>query len=352
MLISLFRLRLVHVFLVLLLPAAALAGNALATYPVKYEQRPMLRTFDGVLEAVRQSTVSSQTRGTIIEVNFDVHDTVNKGDVLVRLRDTEQRARLQSARARLHEAEARHAQASKEFNRISRIYARKLVARSAYDRAAADLKAASARLVAARAGVRSALEQLEYTVIRAPYSGIVVKRLVEPGETASPGTPLMTGLSLDHLRVQTHIPQSVINPVRRYARVSVTTGQAGQKPLATGRMVVFPYADPVTHSFRVRVELKPGHHGLYPGMMVKLAFVVGKTRQMRIPLTAVVHRGEVTAVYVMEKERITLRQIRIGQHDQESKVAVLSGLSEGDRIVLDPIAAGVRLKKQRAGKSK
>jgi multidrug efflux pump subunit AcrA (membrane-fusion protein) len=115
---------------------------------------------------------------------------------------------------------------------------------------------------------------------------------------------------------------------------------------------VFPYADPVTHSFRVRVELKPGHHGLYPGMMVKVAFVIGKIRQLRVPLSAVVHRGEVTAVYIMEDGHVSLRQIRIGQRDSDGKVVVLSGLSEGDQVVMDPIAAGVLLKKQWAGKSK
>ncbi len=344
--IDLSRLRLAGLLLGFLATTMPAQAGEPASLTVAYEKAPVLRSFDGVVEAVRQSTVSAQTRGTVLAVNFDVHDMVPKGAVLVRIKDTAQRARLQAAEARLREAEARYHQASKAYDRISRIFARKLVSRSVYDRASANLRAAKARYESARAGVRAAAEELQHTVVRAPYSGIVVKRHIEPGEMAAPGKPLMTGLSLDHLRVQTHIPESYINQVRRFAKVLVIG--PGDKRLMTGRMVIFPYADPATHVFRARVELRPGHSGLYPGMMVKVVFQVGIRQQMYVPLSAVVHRGEVTAVYVLsENGRITLRQIRIGQHDGQRRAVVLAGLEPGERVLLDPIAAGVRLKQQR-----
>jgi len=295
------------------------------------------QVYDAVIEAEQQSTVSAQTSGRITEINFDVDDYVEKGAVLLRIRDREQRAAFNSAQAQAKEAEA-------EFKRIKDLYQRKLVSKSQYDKAEATLKTAQANLDQAR-------EQLEHTVVRAPYSGIVTKRFVEIGETAKVGQPLMSGVSLESLRATVSVPETVIDTVRQHGKARVIFSDAPEsqgrpRSVEATKLTFFPYADTQTHTFKVRLQLPPGQKGVYPGMFAKAAFVVGKEQQLVVPTAAIVHRSEVTAVYVVDaKDRVSLRQIRIGRTlDEGANTVVLAGLSAGERVALNPIRAGVYLK--------
>lgn len=316
------------------------AGVQAAELPfdvVKVESQTVAReeVFDAVLEAVHQSTVSAQTSGRITEVYFDVDDYVEKDTVLMRFRDREQRAALEAA-------QARYAEASANFERIKDIYSQKLVSKAEYDRAEAALRAA-------RAALDQAQEQLAYTEVRAPYAGIVVERHVEPGETANPGQPLMTGLSLESLRAIASIPQQHIAAVRGMQRARVIFIHGDGESVEAEKLTFSPYADEVSHTFNVRIELPEGQHNVYPGMFVKAAFVTGEYQRIVVPSAAVVHRSEVTAVYVVKEDgAVQLRHIRAGRELPGGMVEVLAGLNEGEEVAVDPIAAGIYLKESRA----
>jgi RND family efflux transporter MFP subunit len=330
--------RILGMVLVLLLVSAAplRAAESLVTAPVSMKTIPGEVVVDALIEAVYQSTVSAQTSGRITEVLVDVDDYVTKGDVLVRFRDNEQRAAVKAADARVEESRA-------AFDRMQELLAKKLVSQADYDKAQAALKAASA----AR---EQAQEQLEHTVVRAPYSGIVVKRNVEPGESASPGKPLMTGLSLESLRAVANVPQAHIDTVRQLQRARVLLSGTPVRSVDGARLTISPYADAASHTFTVRVDLPAGRHGVYPGMFVKVAFVIGEEQRLLLPAAAVVHRSEVTGVYVVKGDVISFRQIRIGRQLEDAQLEVLAGLSAGDEVALEPIRAGVMLKEMRAGK--
>jgi len=317
------------------LSSSAADLNALKTADASRQVVAREQVVDGVLEAVFQSTVSAQTSGRITEVLVDVDDYVTKGDVIVRFRDKEQQAALKAAKARAEEARA-------TFNRIKDLLNKKLVSKAEYDKAEATLKSANA-------GLEQAQEQLEHTVVRAPYSGIVVKRHVEPGETANPGQPLMTGLSLEKLRAIAEVPQSHIDSVRKIQRARVILPTQGNLSVEGTKLTISPYADPVSHTFNVRVDLPEGQHGVYPGMFAKVAFVTGEEEQLLIPAQAVVHRSEVTGVYVIDGKQISFRQIRVGRDLGNGQLEVLAGLDAGEKVALDPIRAGVMLKEMRAG---
>lgn len=302
----------------------------LTTATVQEETFPQTSVVDATMEAVQQATVSSQVSGRITQINFDVDDYVKKGDVIIRLRDKEQRAALDAAKARFDEAQ-------REYKRVKEIYAKKLVAKAALDRAEAQLKAT-------RAAMQQAQESLEHTVIRAPYSGIVVKRLVEVGETAHPGQPLMTGLSLEKLRAVVNLPQSLIFAVRQHQQAYVWVGEDRQTRVKSDSLTISPFADPASHTFLVRVNLPVGDHHIYPGMYTKVAFITGETRYLVIPKQAVAYRSEVTAVYVQDdKGGLSLRQVRLGESLPGNRVEVLAGLSVGEHVVLDPVAAAAAI---------
>jgi len=306
------------------------------------------RVFNAVIEAEHQTTVSAQTSGRIIEMNFDVDDYVKKGAVLLRLADKEQQSRLSSAQSAMKEAQANAEQAKKEFIRVKSIYAKKLVSKSVLDKATADDQAAAARLKASKSRVEETREQWEHTVVRAPYSGIVVKRFVQIGETARTGQALMTGLSLDHLRVVVDFPQALSKKLRANAGMVVVLPDGMRVPVDPADVTLFPYADTKTHSLRARLKLPMGLTDLYPGMMVKVAIEMGRTDRIMIPASAIVLRSEVEAVYVQDKAgKVLFRQVRAGER-QGKLVVILAGLREGDTLLLDPLKAVSALKSQRA----
>ena len=323
----------------------AAAGGALASVVVESAMVPAETAFDGVIEAINQSTVAAQTSGRVVELPYDVGDYVEKDAVVVRFTGTEQRARAGGAEAALSEANARLKEAELAHQRTTEIYARKLVAKAQLDQSLANLDSAKARAQAARAAVEEAREGLGYTVIRAPYAGIVVERHVQVGETVAPGTPLMTGLSLEHLRVAVDIPQQRIGPLRRHreARVILPDGAS----VDAEELRIPPGADPATHAFRVLVTLPPGEHRVHPGTLVKVAFVSGEAERLLVPASALVRRGEVTAVHVVAPDgRVALRYVRIGNPAPDGRIPVLSGLASGERVALDPVAAAAAYRAQ------
>lgn len=295
------------------------------------------RSWDGVVEAVNQATLSAQTAGRVLELPFDVNDYVEAGQVVVRFTDVEQVSAQRRASAALNAAQADFTEADAAFRRTEELVAKQLLAKAALDQARARRDATRAALEAARAGVSAAGEQVDYTVIRSPYSGILVQRHVEVGESVQPGQPLVSGLSLQKLRLAVEVPQSDIAAIRQYAAATVILPGGGR--LAAEKVIVFPYADPATHTFKIRVELPEAETGLQPGMTVKVAFKTGESQNLWIPASALVTRSEVTAVYVVGADnRVALRQVRLG-HRREGEVEVLAGLAKGDRIAADPLAA-------------
>lgn len=342
--------------LFVLAPTSVRADQAnllpLTTAPAEFRTLPREYRLDGIVEAVNRSTVSAQTQGQIQEILYDVDDFVEKGALLARIKDTEHRTRVSQAAADLKAASARLRQAQEEHDRVAGLYRTKNVSESAMDKARAELAGAKAELEAATARLEAAQEQLAHTEVRAPYSGIVTQRHVQLGEIASPGTPIMSGISLDELRVAVDVPQSVMPAVRgttdisRRAWVYLPDGRR----VESTRLTIFPFADPGSNTFKVRVELPPGEgageRALFPGMYVKVGFAVGEKSELMVPKSAVVQRSEVTGVYVVgEGDHIRFRQIRLGRSLDDAAV-VLAGLSAGERVALDPIAAGTRLKTQ------
>ena len=329
--------------------------SGLETATAKVETLSREFRLDGVVEAINRATVSAQTQGSIQEILFDVDDYVEKGAVIIRLKDTSQQAALKKAQAGEKEAQSHLSNAQDEYDRVKNIYEKKVVSKAKMDEATHALSAAKARLDAARASLDEARELLSYTRVKAPYSGIVTERHVEVGENVQPGVKLMTGVSLDQLRVNVDVPQSLIRKIRTYGKAYVYTesyveGESNQ--VAVEKITVFPIADHKSNTFKVRLDLPEGIEGLFPGMFVKASLVTGEKDVLMIPSKSIVQRSEVTAVYVISDDNnIHFRHVRVGNVSGDSRV-VLSGLIEGERVALDPIEAGILLIHQRQNAAK
>lgn len=320
-----------------LLSAMAQAQSSERALMSEAVERSMLQEtvhLDGVIEAVQQSTVSAQTSGIVRSLPFDVDDSVAAGDLIVQLEDSEQRSRLRQAEAGLEEAEAALADAGQRFERIEAVHERGLVSRQEFDQARNNLAAARARVERARASVSEAQEQLSYTRVLAPYGGILTERHVEVGEAVNPGQPLLSGLSLEQLRVVVDLPQKYAELARmeRQAQVTLADGRV----METGEMTFYPYADPQTHTFRLRMRLSEPNGSLFPGMLVKVSVPVASRETLWVPFSSLIQRSELRAVFVLDdQDQPRLRQVRTGVRDN-GRLEILAGLSEGELVVTNP----------------
>ncbi len=328
-----------------LIAAPGYAASPLDTVISKMLQMPLEYKIDGVIEARQQATLSAEVAGKIEAVNFDVDDFVKQGEVVLRIRDREYVAQQKQASAAVDEAKANLQDMQLAFKRNEGLRKQKLISQAVFDKSSANLQAAQARMAAADANLAQTDELLSHTVLRAPYSGVVVERHVEPGESVSPGQPIMTGYALGQLRVSANVPQSIIDGLRnhRLARVIILEDKHS---IEISKITIHPFANPKNHSFPVRLQLPQMERRLYPGMLVKVAITIGSTQRLVLPQRALVSRAEVNAVYVLDDGgKISFRQVRPGNRYGE-QIEILAGLDAGETIALDPVSAGILHKRQ------
>lgn len=315
-------------------------GPALQLLVVRPVQTAAEWRIDGTVEAIDHATVAAQTSGRVEAIYYDVGQYVPAGSVIIRLRAMEQHAALVQAQGALRAASARALEAQTRYQRIRDMFDREVVPKADLDQATADRDAAAAQLSAARAAVVSAQQGVAYTEVRAPYAGVVTQRLVEVGETVAPGTPLMSGVSLQRLRVAVDIPQSIVDAVRRNMAGGI---YIGGRRIEAAHVTVFPVASTPSNTFRAWLDLPQSASGLYPGMFVNVGLVLGQRARLLVPASAIVRRSAVTAVYLVQADGWTnMQQVRVGEAIGD-RVEVLSGLQPGDRVALDPLAAMSRL---------
>jgi RND family efflux transporter MFP subunit len=357
--------RTVFLWIFVFTPAAHATGQ-LAVAPVQYREVAQIYSADGVVEAVRQSTVSAQIAGRVKEINFDVGDTVKKGQVILRIDERETAQILAGSQAQGMQAQAAMQNAKVNYERTRQLFAQKFISQAALDKAQAEYKMALAQAAASEAGVEQSALARGYAAVTAPYGGVVLARLVEVGEMVTVGKPLMTGFDPAQLRVIVDVPQHKLAEIGAHpqatveqplqgGRIGIPNGSAvtTEQPSLNRRVkaasvTVQPVADARTHSSQVRVFLPANEAGFYPGMSVRVHFVVGKANKLLVPASAVVRRSEVVAVYVVDKKgAASLRQVRLGEPSGQDEIEILSGLNAGEQVALDPVKAGMLGAKQK-----
>lgn len=313
----------------------------LKTAVVEMREVDLAYTTEAVIEAVRQSTVSAQIAGRIVELRFDVGDRVKRGEVIVRIDERAATQAVAASEAQVSEAVATANNARAQFERSKALAAQRFISQAALDKSEADYKAAQARVSALLAGAGQAATERGFATIVAPYSGVVSARHVELGEMATPGKPLMTGFDPSTLRAVATVPQTRMAEIQGGGRARIEIPSAGQW-LESKQLVVVPSADPRTHTSRVRLDLPANAQGVYPGVFARVHFSLGKATRLLVAREAVVRRSELNAVYVVDAQGAPqLRQVRLGDVADERGVEVLAGLRAGERVALDPIAAGM-----------
>jgi len=302
--------------------------------------------FDGVVEPVTQSTVAAQASGRIARLAVKAGDQVRTGQLLATIDDRETRTGLQRSQAQAAQAEAEFRNAQAQFQRTRELQAKGFVSTAALDTAEAAFKAAQAGRDQAAAGQRQSAIAQGFTQVTAPYDGWVLETLVQSGDLAVPGKPLVTLYAPLPLRAVVRVPASRAGAARAAAQVEVRIADANGKAqwINPSSRTMLPAADAVSQTLEWRLEL-PAAAGrsLAPGQQVQVRFSGGAEQRLMVPAGAVLHRGELTAVYVASANGMgfVLKAVRLGADHGAAGVEVLAGLNAAELVALDPVKASL-----------
>jgi RND family efflux transporter MFP subunit len=304
---------------------------------------------DGSLQPLRQSTVAAQVGGNVLELAVKAGDRVKAGQLLARIDDRDAQAGLARTEAGVAQADAEHRNARLQAERTRELRGQGFVSQAALDVADTQLKAATAGLAQAQAGRTQAALARGYAAVVAPFDAVVQATLVEAGDLATAGRPLVALYAPGQLRAVVQVPASRSALARAASSVLVQ--------LPDGRWVApvaradLPTADPVSQTVEWRLDLSPAlsseiSAGLLPGQNVRVRFAgapasADAASRLTVPASAVLRRGELTAVYVAQGNGFVLKAVRLGADRGAGGIEVLAGLKAGERVALDPVRAGL-----------
>jgi RND family efflux transporter MFP subunit len=303
----------------------------------------------GTVRAAQTSQLASEMTGSIQELRVHEGDHVRRGQVLAVLEDAQPRTAIDRAtaaeNAALQEVTASSSDltlAESTLKRYQTLYDKKSVSPQEFDEVKARYQAALAHRDMTRAGqeqAKAALAQahtsFSYTRILAPFDGVITEKRADPGTLATPGLPIFTIESSGRYHLEVTVNENDLQYVRMGEQISVAVDALGNADLKGMVSQILPAADAGSRSFVVKAEL-PADMRLRSGLFGRAQFSRGKRSSLLIPQTAVVDRGQLQGVYVLDQSKIAnLRYVTLGK-ETGTMVEVLAGLQEGERLVAKP----------------
>jgi RND family efflux transporter MFP subunit len=314
----------------------------------------------GIVQARTAATLMARITAPVREVHAVPGDRVRAGQLLIALdgRDLAAQARraraegasadqdVIAAAAERQGAEAALALARATHARIAGLQSKRSATPQELDDATGALRAAEARAAGAEARARAAVSSVEgaraageaadtiegFSRITAPFDGVVTEKMVEPGNMAAPGTPLMRVEDTRRFRLEVRVDESRIGWVSPGVTVGIAVdgGSDDAARVVDGTVAEVGRAvDAGVRTFLVKIAL-PDHPGLRSGMFGRARFNTQPRRALTVPEAALVHRGQVTSVFVVERDIARVRLVNV------RGIEVLAGLSEGDVVIVTP----------------
>jgi RND family efflux transporter MFP subunit len=325
--------------------------------------KPLLYEAVGTVKPRSAGTLSSKVTGNVIEIRVKEGDKVRKGEVLAVLDSRKIVAQLRQAEAGLAEARkaetAAHAareaalasatQAASAYDRARKLLAgeamtkegfeaaeaRQKETRATLSQAEAMLEVAQYRVKQSQAAAEAVMVTEKDTLIQAPYDGRVTTKMVEVGDLASPGSPILSLEAAEGFQVELILPESYIRHVRLGQKVNLMIPALSDQTQESIVETIIPQADAQSRTFYLKVGLSK-NGSLKPGLFARVMVPVGEEHVLLIPASAALQRGQLTAVYMVTPEGIArFRLIRTGRTFDE-KVEVVTGLEPGARFVVSP----------------
>jgi len=319
-------------------------------------------TVGGTVVPVQEITFTAQMPGNVEQIAGSEGDFFQRGTVLVTLDPSALRAKRQAAIAQINNAQAAYRNAEVQYQRERRdptptqgnMMSQMMpmpffgdnedsgITRGAnLHQYGTQIEQARGALVAAQAQLREIDAQLEDVNSVAPFDGYITQKHVNAGDTVQPGQPLLSFADVGRLQVQADVPTRLSAPLNSGFMTRVKLDDAGGTIVAARVAQVFPMADPTRHTVRVKLDLQPNapaKAGMYAEVLIP-QHGSGQGSLPVIPVSAIVYRGGLPMVYVLDDEdQPRLHLLRLGEQFGNT-VSVLTGLQGGERILLEPPAS-------------
>ncbi len=311
-----------------------------ATAQVMRSSSASSAVYEGYIEAVTETSIAAQVSGVIEKIAVSAGDQVRAGQVLLQIDATYAKQQQAAMTAQVDAVRAELHALNQELNRQKQLFAKNYISKAALERVQAQQQAATAQLKAQQAQAQAAQVTTDFFIIRAPYDAVVIDVPAMQGDMAMPGMPLLSLFDPKLLRASVAVPVAAAEQAQLSEKDTTALRVLHeQRALTVENIQVLPTADRATHTLRLRIGVANEQGDLFPGQHVKVMLqhvaTAGQDQRLFIPKAAVIQRAELTAVYVLsEQGKPLLRQVRLGVADNE-RVEVRSGLSVGERVVLD-----------------
>lgn len=302
--------------------------------PVDYQT-----SYSGTAEPVERARLSTKIMGWVEEIRFEEGDAFKKGDVLVRLRSQDLEAKRAQAEAAISAATVHFQNMETNLKRIENLFAKKAATQKELDDMRSAYAAAKAQKIQAEKMKVEVDEILKYSNIRAPFSGIVGRKMVQEGDMANPGMPLLEIENPQKMKIVAKVPENEVGRLQVGMPVWVHVGasQLGTdgKNIRGKLDKIVPAADPMSRQFDIHVLVDNSDGGIKSGMFARVAVGHEASSALLVPGQAIFKRGQLEGVYVVDAEmKAHLRWIRSGSA-YEDQIEVLSGLNPGERVVIE-----------------
>ena len=303
----------------------------------KLEDFPMETSFSGKLEADKQSNLSTRIMGQITSIFVKPGQKVSKGDLLIQIRNQDILAKKAQVEASKAEATTAYESAAKDLKRFEALHASNSASDKELDDIRTHFQMIKARLAAVEQMEREVEENIRYSSIRAPYSGIVTGKFVNEGDMANPGMPLLSIESPSLWKVYARIPELEIGSVKLNDPVKVRFTALPGVELEGTVSEINPSSTNTGSQFEAKILLNADAAksiDLYSGMFATVLHEKGTQKMIRVPQSCLVNRGQLTGLYVIgTNDKALLRWVRTGKTYGDS-VEILSGLNNDEMYVV------------------
>lgn len=275
----------------------------------------------GTVRAKLQARIEAKIPGRIEQMRVVSGQSVKTGELLIRLD-------AQEIRAKLEQAAAVHQQAETDLKRTTSLLERGAATRSEFD-------AVQTRSRIAAAAVKEAETMLGYADILAPFNGVVTRKHVDVGDLATPGKPLLEMEDPSALRVEADVAEALVDRIKLGQSLTVQVPTLASALQGTVNEIA-PGTDQASRTFLVKLDL-PATPGLRAGSFARVAVPVGESDGLRVPVEAVIQRGQLEYIFVVAEGKAQLRLVKTGKYDGK-EVELLAGAAAGDRVAISGAA--------------
>jgi RND family efflux transporter MFP subunit len=303
----------------------------------------------GIVQPARMSFVSARVMGPVVSVRVDSGDTVRTGQTLIEIQPEVGDGQVAQAQGALAQARAALLLAERNLQRYASLHAENAASEVELDMARMQAEQARGAVSQAEGAVKAATSVAADAKVRAPFTARVVERLVEVGDMAAPGRPLVRIESLSGRKLWLTVREADITHLSQDQEIEVSLDTRSDLGVMTGTVdEIVPSADPATHTFTVKIDL--GEVDVASGIAGRARVPGNIQERLVVPVTAVHQRGGLELVVtVAEDGTVRTRAVTVGRRFTDGRVEVLSGLRDGDIVLIDapgPVADGTPVEVQ------